>query len=155
MDKSFQAVANTYKVAVKLSHQQEVMRLYRHALRNIVSWAESRDVLNATATKIRAEFDANKHWPVDSVQTRTLLKDAHQRLAEQTHPDPVIQSYMPGGTLFMRNPAPPLEALFPDGIPEGISRRRLNIDMSNVPDDQEFGDPVLVDPANKKYWIGK
>lgn len=55
----------------------------------------------------------------------------------------------------MRNPAPPLEALFPDGIPEGVSRRRLNIDMSNVPDDQEYGEPVLVDPANKKYFIGK
>lgn len=89
------------------------------------------------------------------MQTRTLIKDAQKRLFESTHPDPVIQAYMPGGSLFMRNPAPPLEALFPDGIPEGISRRRLNIDMSNVPDDQEFGEPVLVDPANKKYFIGK
>eukprot|EP01033_Poteriospumella_lacustris_P006026 gene6026-4326_t len=155
MDKHFQAVAATYKIAAKLSHQQEIMRLYRHALRNIVSWSESRDVFNETATKIRAEFNANKHWPVDSAQTRTLIKDAQQRLFDATHPDPVIQAYMPGGSLFMRNPAPPLEALFPDGIPEGISRRRLNIDMSNVPDDQEYGEPVLVDPANKKYFIGK
>lgn len=29
MDKHFQAVAATYKIAAKLSHQQEVMRLYR------------------------------------------------------------------------------------------------------------------------------
>lgn len=55
----------------------------------------------------------------------------------------------------MRNPAPPLEALFPDGIPEGMSNRRLNIDMSNVPDDQEFANPVIVDSANKSYWINK
>lgn len=98
---------------------------------------------------------AHQFRPVDSAQTRTLIKDAQQRLFDATHPDPVIQAYMPGGSLFMRNPAPPLEALFPDGIPEGVSRRRLNIDMSNVPDDQEYGEPVLVDPANKKYFIGK
>lgn len=62
---------------------------------------------------------------------------------------------MPGGTLFMRNSPPPLEALFPDGIPEGVSQRRVNIDMSNLPDGEAYVDPVLVDSANKKYWIGK
>ena len=110
---------------------------------------------------------------------------------------------MPGGTLFMRNPAPPLEALFPDGIPEGMNRyalfgafapiklipthflrmlkknydgkawratiwfmfvplpncnpfrRRLNIDMSNVPPEQEYADDCFVDSINKTYWINK
>ena len=38
------------------------------------------------------------------------------------HPDPYIAAYMPGGTLFQRNPAIPLEVLYPDGIPEGVSR---------------------------------
>lgn len=33
--------------------------------------------------------------------------------------------------------------------------RRLNIDMSNVPDDQEYANPVFVDSANKRYWIDK
>lgn len=34
-------------------------------------------------------------------------------------------------------------------------RRRLNIDMSNIPDDQEYADQVFVDSANKTYWIAK
>ncbi len=33
--------------------------------------------------------------------------------------------------------------------------RRLNIDMSNVPDNQEYANPVFVDSANKRYWIDK
>jgi hypothetical protein len=32
---------------------------------------------------------------------------------------------------------------------------RVNIDMSIVPDDQEFANPVFVDSANKAYWIDK
>lgn len=77
----------------------------------------------------------------------------------------------------MRNSPPPLAAIFPDGIPEGISRyvnilismgfeyimgvnvftcrRRVNIDMSNIPDDQEYADTVFVDSANKVYSIDK
>mmetsp|Transcript_31067 Transcript_31067/g.23103 ORF Transcript_31067/g.23103 Transcript_31067/m.23103 type:complete len:156 (+) Transcript_31067:48-515(+) len=153
MNKHFQEVVSSFKIAAKLTHQQEVMRLYRSSLRNMNSWCESREVFNDAATKIRAEFNANKHWPVDSVETKTLLKDAYARLADQTHPDPIIQAYMPGGTLFMRNPAVPLEALYPDGIPEGISLRQLNIDMSNAPDAPAYGEKVFVDSANKKYWI--
>jgi hypothetical protein len=76
-------------------------------------------------------------------------------MAFHAHPDPYIQPYMPGGSLFMRNPAIPLESLYPDGIPEGKSKRRINIDMSNVPDDQPYANRVFVDSANKKYWIDK
>ncbi len=72
--------------------------------------------------QIRARFNANKHWPVDSAKTVRLLREARDELKAQTHPDPYIQAYMPGGSLFMRNPAPPLEALFPDGIPEGVHK---------------------------------
>jgi len=62
---------------------------------------------------------------------------------------------MPGGSLFMRNPAIPLEALYPDGVPAHYSKRRLNVDMSNVPDDQPYADKVLVDSASKQYWIDR
>jgi NADH dehydrogenase (ubiquinone) 1 beta subcomplex subunit 9 len=38
---------------------------------------------------------------------------------------------MPGGTLFMRNPPPPLEVCFPDGIyPADAPKVRLNPDMT-------------------------
>jgi hypothetical protein len=55
----------------------------------------------------------------------------------------------------MRNPAIPLEALYPDGVPAHYSKRRLNVDMSNVPDDQPYADKVLVDSASKQYWIDR
>lgn len=83
------------------------------------------------------------------------MREACEKLATQIHPDPYIQPFMPGGSLFMRNPAVPLEVLYPDGIPRAYPRRRLNIDMSNVPDGQEHADKAFVDSANKQYWIEK
>ena len=42
MDKTFQAVVATYKVAPKLSHKQEIMRLYRRFDQKIVTnWKPS------------------------------------------------------------------------------------------------------------------
>jgi hypothetical protein len=83
------------------------------------------------------------------------MREAKERLAARTHPDPYIVPYMPGGSLFMRNSPPPLNAIFPDGIPEGISTRMVNIDMSNVPADQKYVNAVFVDSANKVYSIDK
>jgi NADH dehydrogenase (ubiquinone) 1 beta subcomplex subunit 9 len=87
----------------------------------VISWAENRDVFNEQALKIRTEFDANKNIPAESPKVPRLIRLANDRLAAQTHPDPYIYPYMPGGSLFMRNPAIPIEALYPDGIPEGVS----------------------------------
>jgi len=83
-----------------------------------------------------------------------LMREARERLEKHHHPDPYIAPYMPGGTLFMRNPSFQPVALYPNGIPEGVSKRRINIDMSNVPDDEEYA-RVFVDSANKQYWIDK
>lgn len=94
-------------------------------------------------------------FPAEPALITRLMREARERLAAQRHADPYIQSYMPGGTLFMRNPAFPNEALYLDGVPEGVSKRRLNIDMSNVPDDQPYANNVFVDSANKQYWIDK
>eukprot|EP00607_Mallomonas_marina_P006408 CAMPEP_0182427540 /NCGR_PEP_ID=MMETSP1167-20130531/18238_1 /TAXON_ID=2988 /ORGANISM="Mallomonas Sp, Strain CCMP3275" /LENGTH=131 /DNA_ID=CAMNT_0024609847 /DNA_START=148 /DNA_END=543 /DNA_ORIENTATION=+ len=131
------------------------MRLYRNSLRVLTSWCESRDIFNEEAIKIRAEFDASKSLPQDSAKVKRLIREAYERLEEQAHPDPYIVPYMPGGSLFMRNPAPPLEAVYPDGIPEGHSRRQLNIDFSNIPDSQQYADKVFVDSISKQYWIDK
>lgn len=76
-------------------------------------------------------------------------------LKEKAHPDPYIVNYMPGGSLFMRNPALPLEVVYPDGIPAGVSTRQLNIDMSNLDEGQKFANRVFVDSANKVYYIDK
>jgi hypothetical protein len=91
----------------------------------------------------------------EPARTARLMREARERLAAVKHSDPYIQAYMPGGTLFMRNPAFPNEALYPDGVPDHVSRRRLNIDMSNVPDDQPYANRVFVDSVNKQYWIDK
>ena len=92
---------------------------------------------------------------VDAATAARLIREGREALAEQAHPDNYIHAAMPGGSLFMRNPALPLEAMYPDGVPQDKSKRRLNIDMSNVPDDQEFADEVLVDSSSKTYWINK
>lgn len=83
------------------------------------------------------------------------MREARERLVAQTHPDPYITAFMPGGSLFMRNPAIPLEALYPNGVPSHMSKRRINIDMSNIPDDQKYADKAFVDSASKQYWIDK
>lgn len=38
----------------------QVARLYRHALKTLDSWAIDRNIFNEEATKIRAQFDANR-----------------------------------------------------------------------------------------------
>lgn len=91
----------------------------------------------------------------DSAKTVRIIREARDELAAQTHPDPYIAPYMPGGSLFMRNPGIPLEALYPDGIPAHMSNRKVNIDMSNLDEGQEYANRVFVDSANKLYWIDK
>ena len=51
------------------------------------------------------------HFPVDSLQTKEAIQECEEKLLSFEHPDPYIPPYMPGGTLFMRNPAIPLGKL--------------------------------------------
>ena len=60
---------------------------------------------------------------------------------------------MPGGTLFMRNPAVAKKYVYPYGVPDGVDTRRYNIDFSRIPKDQKYAKKAFVDSANKKYWI--
>lgn len=65
------------------------------------------------------------------VHTFSLSQEAKAELFESTHPDPYCVPYMPGGSLFMRNPPPPLSICFPDGdIPEDAPKYTRNPDMS-------------------------
>jgi hypothetical protein len=82
-----------------------------------------------------------------------LVREAQERLSSLAHPDKYIAPYLPGGTLYMRNAALPLEAVFPDGIPEGVSQRKINVDMSNVPEGEKYAKKVFVDSANKSWWF--
>jgi hypothetical protein len=59
---------------------------------------------------------------------------------------------MPGGSKFMRNPAPPLEAVFPDGIPPEVNVASQTIEGVQLPQSawKDGYDHVLVDPYRKK-----
>mmetsp|Transcript_29337 Transcript_29337/g.42569 ORF Transcript_29337/g.42569 Transcript_29337/m.42569 type:complete len:95 (-) Transcript_29337:14-298(-) len=61
MNAAFLASANeTRQKLPKLTHNQEVARLYRHALKTLSSWAIDRDIFNEEADAMRARFDAAK-----------------------------------------------------------------------------------------------
>ena len=63
--------------------------------------------------------------------TSLLTQEGKAELYEFTHPDPYCVPFMPGGSLFMRNPPPPLSICFPDGnYPADAPKYTLNPDMS-------------------------
>uniref|UniRef100_A0A7R9W6G1 NADH dehydrogenase [ubiquinone] 1 beta subcomplex subunit 9 n=1 Tax=Pseudictyota dubia TaxID=2749911 RepID=A0A7R9W6G1_9STRA len=113
----------------QLTSNQQVARLYRHSLKTLSSWTIDRDVFCDEATKLRARFDANRGCtPANAAR---LIKEGKEELLEYTHPDPYCVPYMPGGTLFMRNPPLPLEVCFPDGnYPPDAPKVTLNPDMT-------------------------
>jgi hypothetical protein len=58
-------------------------------------------------------------------------QEGKAELFDNTHPDPYCVPYMPGGSLFMRNPPPPLSICFPDGnIPADAPTHTMNPDMT-------------------------
>jgi NADH dehydrogenase (ubiquinone) 1 beta subcomplex subunit 9 len=60
-----------------------------------------------------------------------LFKEAKAELHRNTHPDPYCVPFMPGGSLFMRNPPIPLEVCFPNGnYPADAPKVTFNPDMS-------------------------
>ena len=95
----------------------------------MMSWAIDRHVINEEATKIRARFEANRNLSPDSPQARKLCREAEEELEAHTHPDQYVLPWMPGGSMFMRNPPIPLEVVYPHGIPEGTNLATVNIDM--------------------------
>ena len=70
------------------------------------SWSIDRDVFNDEALKIQARFRDNA--ACDLPAAARLLREGQEELFKYTHPDPWIPNYMPGGSLFMRNPPLPL-----------------------------------------------
>jgi NADH dehydrogenase (ubiquinone) 1 beta subcomplex subunit 9 len=116
---------------------------------------DCRDTFHDKVDILRSRFDEHFLLPPDSAKTARLVREGYEELERRRDPDPYLTPFMPGGTMFMRNPPPPLESLYPEGIPEGVSRRRVNIDFSNIPDDQPYADRVFVDSISKDYWIDK
>jgi NADH dehydrogenase (ubiquinone) 1 beta subcomplex subunit 9 len=170
---ALQIAVKYYKPIAQITHRQVVCRMYRQALREAFNWAESRKLFLEEASVIRARFDANKSLDAgiasrhffspllsslllsDSPLVARILQETEAELIECSHPDPYLNPHMPGGSSFMRNPAMPLEFVYPSGIPEHYVQRKLNIDMSNLAPGQTYANKVFVDSVNKKYWIDK
>ena len=74
---------------------------------------------------------SQSHILFTTIPTLSILQEGKAELFEFTHPDPYCVPFMPGGSLFMRNPPPPLSICFPDGdIPADAPKHTLNPDMS-------------------------
>jgi len=103
--------------------------LYRKSLKLTQSWAIDREIFLDEADKLRARFDAGKD--ANDAKAIRLIKEAKEEMFKNSHPDPYCVPFMPGGSLFMRNPPPPLEVCFPDGnYPVDAPKVLFNPDMS-------------------------
>ncbi|KAI9917526.1 hypothetical protein PsorP6_012855 [Peronosclerospora sorghi] len=152
MNKTLREVVGCFMgSAPQLSHKQKVQRLYKQSLKTLDSWVIDRRLWNEEATKIRAEFDSNRHLEPNSGLATRLLREAQEKLNHYTHPDRYVFNYMPGGTLYMRNAPIPLDVCFPDGeIPDDVELSPLegiNIDMTPLP----AKETVFVDFSKKVY----
>lgn len=67
MNKTFREVVGRFGApAQDLTHKQVVQRLYKQSLKTLDSWIIDRRLWNEEATKIRAEFDQNRHLAPES-----------------------------------------------------------------------------------------
>ncbi|CAK4620287.1 hypothetical protein LEN26_015699 [Aphanomyces euteiches] len=148
-----QAALSARNAAPVLSHKQQVTRLYKRSLKLLDSWIIDRRLWNSEATKIRAQFNANKAVEIGTAQR--LLCEANAQLEHYTHPDPYVIVHMPGGSKFMRNPPLPLEVCFPDGvIPDDVEVspvKAINVDTTPYRED-ELKETVLVDFTTKTSY---
>ena len=151
---AFKAVANqAQRIAPKITHQHRVMRLYRKSLKTMISWAFQRDLVNQEADRIRAEFDACRN--MSESQAAGAIRRCEEELARLTHPDPIVPAYMPGGSKFMRNAPLPMEVVYPEGMPEGMTPPTpVHVDQVPItirPMEENQYDTVLVDFYKKGY----
>jgi len=130
MNQYFRAAADEARQKLpQLTQNQEVARLYRKGLKVLSSWAIDREIWLTEAETLRARFDAERGC--SSARRVRLMREAKAEMVEKTHPDPYCVAFMPGGTLFMRNPPLPRDVCFPDGdVPEDFPKVEFNPDMS-------------------------
>lgn len=74
----------------------------------MLSWAIQREIFYAECERIRSEFEANRDLQ-DPMQIERALEKGEAKLKDMLHPDPYIEPYRPGGSLYARNPPFPKE----------------------------------------------
>ena len=85
-----------------ITHAQRVTRLYRHALKNSLSWCIDRATWRAEALEIRARFDGNKHVQ-DRRLAQSLVQQGEDELQGTLHPDPYLGEVVALNTVFLIN----------------------------------------------------
>ncbi|GMH49745.1 hypothetical protein TrLO_g7303 [Triparma laevis f. longispina] len=127
MNQAFRLAGDQFRMqAPKLTHKQEVCRLYRNALKLTYSWVVSRDLFLEEAASLRSQFESNR--TASPAACTRLMEEAYSKMNEYQHPDKYCNPGMPGGSSFMRNPPLPLSVCFPDGIPDDVNQREVNPD---------------------------
>merc|ERR1712144_159687 len=91
-----------------LAHKTRVIRLYRHSLKQMMSWAVQRTLIYEEMANIRSQFEANKNVAT-LAEAEQLVESGEKYLASKAHPDPYIVPYYVGGSSYHRNPPFPKE----------------------------------------------
>mmetsp|Transcript_10361 Transcript_10361/g.19482 ORF Transcript_10361/g.19482 Transcript_10361/m.19482 type:complete len:117 (+) Transcript_10361:52-402(+) len=91
-----------------LAHKTRVIRLYRHSLKQMMSWAVQRTLIYEEMVNIRSQFEANKNVAT-LAEAEQLVESGEKYLASKAHPDPYIVPYYVGGSSYHRNPPFPKE----------------------------------------------
>ena len=121
------------------------------SLKLLVSWWPDREILNEQACLIRESFEANRGASVEQGAARRLVRETEETIDLWIHPDKYTIPYMPGSSKFMRNAPPPLEAVYPHGIPAEIAEQVIPIHPDGIPYSyRPNNEPLLIDPMSKK-----
>ena len=132
MNSHFLSAVAPYIKQEALTHQQQVCRLYKHALKALMSWSTDRDIFIEEATKLRKQLADNAKLDTNSPygpllvivmrrEAKAALEAGLKEYARRAHPDPyvrrilfcgkeanLVESWYPGGATYMRNAPPPL-----------------------------------------------
>ncbi|KAK8795696.1 hypothetical protein WA158_000352 [Blastocystis sp. Blastoise] len=132
MNSEFAAACAYYAKPLVLSHQQQVVRLYRAALKTAFSWASDRELFLKDATAIRAEFRKNASLDPESQEAKQLLADGQKKLQEHIHPDKYILCY-------------------PHGIPKEVAESIIPVHPDQIPYTwRPNNEEILIDFNGKK-----
>ncbi|EDQ87599.1 uncharacterized protein MONBRDRAFT_27131 [Monosiga brevicollis MX1] len=71
------------------AHQLRVLKLYRHSLKNLLSWTVDRGMYRQKAMELRARFEATR-FEKNIVKATQLVEAGEAELDEIKHPNPYV-----------------------------------------------------------------
>jgi len=120
-----------------LTHRQQVLKLYKAAVKNERSWYPDRDEWRFKAVIIRDRFEQNRNV-LDLVKAQEILANGEWELEQKRHPLPLQFPNCPGGVAYGREPVSPdwvldlwhpmEKAQFPDYFSKRNELKKKHID---------------------------